>query len=418
MQGNRAIASRPTDSFGPGIRGPKAEQDLVFSATAACSLTRSGVPWAIQCRNCNDKVMTLNHSNITTVPSLAVDYYQSISYWNHFELVYRRLNRRATGDENTFWYQELLAAGHRFERALILNCGNGWVERDLVRIGLVRKVVGIDISDDLLAQARSAASEAGIEAEYFRIDVNVDPMPAGEFDLIVNHAAAHHISAIDRVTRQLADRLSNDGLFVNWDYIGPHRNQYTARQWEAAQLVNAELPVELRQEMRYPDIDTMLAVDPTEAVHSELIVSTQERYFDIVNFRPLGGAIGYLLLTHNLPFYEQPLNVVEDWVRFVMDADERFLESNPDQSLFAYFIARKKNVAPSADDLRRWTADEESRERTAVSNGGEYYPRTTLATALQEQNPTSPHRWRHSLGVRFPTLVGIFRSVRSRIIKT
>ena len=316
--------------------------------------------------------MNLDDSNITTVPSLAADYYQSISYWNHFELVYRRLNRRATGDENTFWYQELLAAGHRFERALILNCGNGWVERDLVRIGLVRKVVGIDISDDLLAQARSAASEAGIEAEYIRLDVNVDPTPAGEFDLIVNHAAAHHISAIDRVTRQLAHRLSNDGLFdglfVNWDYIGPHRNQYTAQQWEAAQLVNAELPAALRQEMRYPDIDTMLAVDPTEAVHSELIVSTQESYFDIANFRPLSGAIGYLLFTHNLPFYEQPLDVVENRVLFVMDADERFLESNPDQSLFAYFIARKKNIAPSANDLRVWTADEESRERTDTVN--------------------------------------------------
>ena len=47
--------------------------------------------------------MNLNDLNITTVPSLDVDYYQSISYWNHFELVYRRLNRRATGDEDT-WF--------------------------------------------------------------------------------------------------------------------------------------------------------------------------------------------------------------------------------------------------------------------------------------------------------------------------
>ncbi|MGB5146792.1 MAG: class I SAM-dependent methyltransferase [Porticoccaceae bacterium] len=109
--------------------------------------------------------MNLNDSNITTVPSPAMDYYQSISYWNHFELVYRRLNRRATGDEDTFWYQELLAAGHRFERALILNCGNGWVERELVRIGLVRRVVGIDISDDLLGQARSAADEDPVFGE-------------------------------------------------------------------------------------------------------------------------------------------------------------------------------------------------------------------------------------------------------------
>lgn len=364
----------------------------------------------------------MNDSKITTVPSLDFDYYQSISYWNYFEVVYRRLNRRSTGDEDVFWYQELLAAGHRFEHALILNCGNGWVERELVRIGLVKEVVGVDISDDLLVQARCAAAELGIDAEYIKIDVNVDPMPAGDFDLIVNHAASHHISAIDRVTRQLADRLTPDGLFVNWDYIGPHRNQYTAQQWEAAQLVNAELPTELRQEMRYPDMNTMLAVDPTEAVHSELIISTLERYFDIVTFRPLGGAVGYLLLTHNLPFYAQPVEAVEDWVNFVMDADERFLESNPDQSLFAYFIARRKSVAPSTADLKAWTAAEESREGTAVSTGGEYYPRTTLATVLGERTtsvePATVYGWRQRLGVRLPMIAGIFRFVRSRFGKT
>ena len=56
--------------------------------------------------------------------------------------------------------------GRVFQRALILNCGNGWVERVLVEHGLVREAVGIDYSTDLLEEARAAASASGLPLTY------------------------------------------------------------------------------------------------------------------------------------------------------------------------------------------------------------------------------------------------------------
>ena len=73
----------------------------------------------------------------TTVPREDREYYDSISFWNYFAAVYRRLNARATGDPDAFWWQALQRDGRHFTRGLILNCGNGWVERDLLRAGLV-----------------------------------------------------------------------------------------------------------------------------------------------------------------------------------------------------------------------------------------------------------------------------------------
>ena len=83
----------------------------------------------------------------------------------------------------------------------------------------------------------------------------------------MNHAAGHHISHIDRVFRALAARLRPDGVFVSWDYVGPHRNQYPGDMWEAAHRVNVTLPAELRSPMHYPLLEEMLTGDPTEAVH-------------------------------------------------------------------------------------------------------------------------------------------------------
>jgi Methyltransferase domain len=346
----------------------------------------------------------------TTVPREDREYYDSISFWNYFAAVYRRLNTRATGDPDTFWWQALERDGRHFTRGLILNCGNGWVERDLLRAGLVDEIVGIDISEDLLAEARSEAAAMGARADYVRVDINVDPLPAGEFDLVVNYAAAHHIASLDRVMRQIASQMPEHGLFVNWDYIGPHRNQYTARQWERAWEVNQSLPEPLRQQMNYPDLDTMLRHDPTEAVHSELIVPTIERYFDITSFAPLGGAVGYLLLTHNLPFYSAPLDDVRDSIELVMDADEAFLQVAPEETLFAYFLATPRQIEVPADQLARWTREETERERAAQANGGEYYPRTLLSQIYRAADAVGLRR---ALTQRWPRVAAAFRRARS-----
>ena len=64
---------------------------------------------------------------------------------------------------------------------------------------------------------------------------------------MVNHAAAHHISMIDRVFREICRLLPEDGCFLSMDYVGPHRNQYTSAAWERAWSVNDELPAQVRQ---------------------------------------------------------------------------------------------------------------------------------------------------------------------------
>jgi SAM-dependent methyltransferase len=311
-------------------------------------------------------------------------YYQG-RYWNDYDVVVRRNNGRISGDPNLAWYEHFSKVSNRvFERALILNCGNGWVERDLLNCGLVRRAVGIDYSPELLAEAEAAADRDNLPLTYEQANVNSGTFPDQEFDLVVNHAAAHHIAAIDRVFREICRILPEDGWFVSFDYIGPHRNQYLPTGWEAAWQLNEQIPERLRQDLRYPHLPTMLVVDPTEAIHSELIVETFHRYFTVDQFTPLGGAIAYPLLTHNTRMWEagnQPAR--SEWVHRIIEADDQFLEANPDSSLFAYFTGTPdKAVLARSDLLVVWEAAEREREERASRNMGEYYRRGALASAL------------------------------------
>jgi SAM-dependent methyltransferase len=322
------------------------------------------------------------------VPELDVNEDESVyyddRYWNNFDATRQMFNRRIAGGTPGPWFHDYFERrGRPFARGLFLNCGNGWVEQEMVGAGVVGEAVGIDYSDALLEDARRDASALDLAVTYHQMNVNTAEFPPGPFDLVVNYAAAHHIAMIDRVFRQICRLLPEDGCFLSFDYVGPHRNQYWSVAWERAWALNSELPPQLQQSMEYPNVPIMLRVDPTEAVHSELIVETLQRYFHVERFVALGGAIAYPILTHN-----DRLFACEDRgeqaavVDTVLRADEEFLAEHPDSTLFAYVVATpNKDVLGRPALLAEWEQEELDREDRARANGGVYYPHTALQDA-------------------------------------
>src|SRR3954470_22388102 len=218
-------------------------------------------------------------------------YYDSELYWNGLPEVRVYQDRLALGDaaDVGIWrYASEFYGRARFERALVLNCGNGWVERNLVAGGVLGSAVGVDIAEDLLGEADAAARAAQLPISYVQLDINEDELPAGDFDVVINYAAAHHIAYLDRVFRRIAALLPADGVFLHWDYCGPARNQYPLSNWNAVWELNQTLPPEYRRTLDYPHLKTMLASDPTEAIHSDLVVAHLARYFSIDHLRPTG----------------------------------------------------------------------------------------------------------------------------------
>lgn len=307
--------------------------------------------------------------------------YYTGTYWNDYEAVQERIHERLSGDPHVGWLAHFFnSTGRRtFRHALILNSGNGHVERDLLRLGIVERATGVEYAQDLLNEAREMAAAEQLPLSYHRMDTNAAEFPSGPFDLVVNSAAAHHIARLDRVFRRLCELLPPDGWFISFDYVGPHRNQYSWEQWSAADGVNRLLPVSLRQTMNYPHLPTMLATDPTEGIHSELILETLDRYFHVREVRPLGGAIAYLLLTHNDALAASPPEERDPWIRMIIDEDDAHLERFPDSSMFVYAAAQPNHdqLADSAR-LERWAQEEDRREAVAAEAGGRYHDLSLL----------------------------------------
>jgi SAM-dependent methyltransferase len=325
--------------------------------------------------------------------------YYSSSYWNSYEDGIREINRRISGDPELPWYAHFhrSVSQRRFRRALFLLCGNGWLERRILdECPFFEEGVGVDHSSALLAEARAAS--AGLPLTYHQMDVNTAAFPEEEFDLVINLAACHHVAYLDRVLRRLSGMLPADGYLVGFDYVGPHRNQYPYEHWNAAWMLNRSLPEHLRQDMnrRYPHLRTMLHTDPTEAIHSELILEVTARYFRFEEHRHAGGALAYPLMHDNEGLRGLQELEQQRWVRFLMEADGKFLAENPGSSYFDYYACRpRKEVLRDTMALERYEAEEARREAEARGRGGVYDEPTLLQTLyaeLADQSLAAEHR--------------------------
>lgn len=118
------------------------------------------------------------------------------------------------------------------KRVLDLGCGYGWHCRWARAAGAVA-VVGVDLSEKMLARARKSTEDSGIE--YRRSAMEDIDFDQGEFDIVMSSLALHYVERFDPLCRKVSSLLSPGGSFVfsvehpvftalatqQW-YVGPH----------------------------------------------------------------------------------------------------------------------------------------------------------------------------------------------------
>jgi SAM-dependent methyltransferase len=324
--------------------------------------------------------------HINNIPDDDFNYYLNNIYWNNFYEVIDKHNYLISGDQRVDWKEYVKANYGTCSTALFVHCGNGWVERDFFRAGLINSVIGTDVSQALLDEADAAAMQLDMQHSYVRVDTNTARFETFDYDWVVNHAAFHHIAFIDHAVRSLARGMKPNGLLIGYDYTGPHRNQYPWPVWSAMLELQASLPREHRNDLRYPHLPTMLHMDPTEAIHSELILDIVSRYFDFLELRPLGGAMAYELLFKNKNLHllqETPEGRAS--VGRILQADWDFTQNDPKRSFFNFWVAAPRASAlEDQSQLDQWTAEEVEREERAAANGGRYFPTQPLELIYRE----------------------------------
>jgi len=311
-------------------------------------------------------------------PNSAEVYYKDL-YWNDHELTLEymyRLIAAGLRKESKWWpahFLERYLEGKPVEKALFINCGNGWAERELFWLGLFRSADAFDYSEELLTQARTSA--AGLPINYFQADCNKVELAVNHYDLVVNVAAMHHVQYIDKLTRLLATSLKPEGHFVSFDYVGPHRNQYSEEHFSTMASINSRLPRNMRRKpFLAPHLPTILHMDPTEAIHSELVLPMFERYFYTVERKDLNGAIAYQIMHNNPALVRDQNSESLKCVELLLELDQLYSSILDFPTLFSFFVGKpRKELLKDEVLMRKFLAEEEARENTAKAQGGLYY---------------------------------------------
>jgi len=147
----------------------------------------------------------------------------------------------------------------------VLDIGTGTGHTALAFAPHVHEVVGLDLTEEMLREARKLAQERSIDNVMFHsADVHQLPLELEEsFDLVTCRRAAHHFSDIERALREMVCTLRPGGMMLIDDRSVPeddwieetmhrldclhdesHVRQYRASRWWAL-LENAGLSVEV-----------------------------------------------------------------------------------------------------------------------------------------------------------------------------
>ncbi|RAP74190.1 class I SAM-dependent methyltransferase [Paenibacillus montanisoli] len=97
------------------------------------------------------------------------------------------------------------------KRLLDLGCGLGWHCRYALQMG-AKSVIGIDLSDKMIARAKALTDDPAIE--YRRMAIEDIDFEARQFDVVISSLALHYIERFDDVCRSVFEAVVPGGSFI------------------------------------------------------------------------------------------------------------------------------------------------------------------------------------------------------------
>jgi SAM-dependent methyltransferase len=113
--------------------------------------------------------------------------------------------------------QEVLEAiaARTGEHILDLACGPGTLTIPLAgAVGPTGEVIGVDLADGMLEQARAAVAHRHLAARFLKMDIDVLQFPAGAFDAVTCGHGLHFVPNLGRVLREARRVLKPKGRFA------------------------------------------------------------------------------------------------------------------------------------------------------------------------------------------------------------
>jgi len=306
------------------------------------------------------------------------------SFWQS-PVVMAEINRRVTGDPqcrpHEYFVQRHCATPRT--RGLSLGCGDGPLERELLRLGACEQMVAVDLSPDRLDRARAnTPPELRGRIEY--VCANLETWEPGQtFDLVIAKGVLHHVQGLERLFSIIAESLLEEGVLYVDEFVGPSRFQWSDSQLAIVNRLLDRLSEELRRDLvdpsrgvkapaSRPTVAGMIEADPSEAARSAELRGLLRSHFEPLEEREWGGAIFHLLFSRIMGNFVGQ----DDLVRVIMEVDAILTEQGVVDNDCLFGVYRR------ADGGERQADSDAQKNGENGGNGGNGRPATGVIRRL------------------------------------
>jgi hypothetical protein len=113
-------------------------------------------------------------------------------------------------------------------------------------------------------------------------------------------ASLHHIDKLTETLNRCDEALAPGGVLWAFEYVGPDRFEYPDEHADIARLVYKLIDPEMRlpgePDLKFPSVAEVIAVDPTEAVHSSKILQTMRSKWPNLEVYGQYGSLLFMLM--------------------------------------------------------------------------------------------------------------------------
>jgi SAM-dependent methyltransferase len=223
--------------------------------------------------------------------------------WIGHPLAAARLQRIMSGHStHSRWFVETQMKNKPVKRGLGVGVGVAFHELQLMESGAVRFFDFYDVSQAGLDIARNSATEMGVtdRIHFVCADINNATLPDNTYDVITFMASLHHIERLQETLKQCEKALAPEGILWAFEYVGPDRFQYPDEHADIAKLIYKVLDPDMRlpgePDLKFPSPEDVIAVDPTEAIHSSEILSTMTSIWPSLEVYGQYGSLLFMLM--------------------------------------------------------------------------------------------------------------------------
>lgn len=275
--------------------------------------------------------------------------------WTASSTVRRYLHRLVSGNPECDWltYVEWKHLAPRVDRALVLGCGSGWLERALSERGRFERIVACDFAPATVERARKEAQRLNhANIEYRVLDLEHEPLD-GPYGAIFANDVLHHITDLEGIASRIAAALAPEGKFIFNEYVGPNRFQYTDERMDFVNRYFRLLSDDLRRDPFSGAVlwrrerfsaEQVIREDPTEAVRSEDVLPVARASFRMEReYRYGGGLLNPLLYGVVANFrHENPRDV--NLLETLCGAEERLSDAGEIEPDFSIFVGTRREA--------------------------------------------------------------------------